>query len=878
MKDSIRISCTIALLLTGLPMLLPVPCHAQDYCPGFRNPLSFSEGSPLLGYYWSARVGERVYPENNSDTTTGYYVMSTCASPNCPSIKGHNNIASTIYYSGSDYNISHCGHNFFDANDHRFQIITSADSGIDQFTVNGPGTGMPRIAPGYTTSIRLGDMRNTGSSSLTNHSHTWSSFHPNKGAEALFYTMFVTPENAMIFINYAIVARRYSHTAYDAGEFLIRVVGHNADGTWPNAPINDNLWYKVSAPNFNGNELPAGWYAGYSSSSNLSSAWPCTYAYKPWTKVAISLNAYIYDSVRIEMYTSDCIYNADPIYAYIAGDYQSMVLRSSGCPSPESEVVDTLTAPPSMLTYRWYVSRSGAVSDENLYNSEMLDTLPFRQVWPPNDSYGTDSVYAVRLEDFVIETGQQAGDTATEQTFMCIMTSALDPNKPFESKIYSNVTNRKPLVDYVYEPHCDGSVTFRNASIIFARQEQVDDSTRWIFYADTLGTQSMDTLYGNDVTYSFPEEGTYSVRLFVSAQGQTEGDICSAAKLFTCRTILNPPSGFTLSTRQLCENDQLIMRASDEVRQLEGVTLQWAVDDSVISETSADARCKLSVGDHVLSLTVTNADSCSSTSFDSLYVYGQPHIDLSSVTSAICQGDSVTLSAVGNISYSWNSAPYDSTVANAEGRQSFTVSPSVSTTYYLLPAEDNPCTVEGAEVYIEVIPYPTPSIRTSSPRVNIENTTVTLQDVSPYSVSSQWVFSDGGSAEGARVTHNFTDISGDSVDFTLNTCNRLDCCSDTNVHLPIEATTIWFPNTFTPDAESNNRFGPYTTLTLIEYELSVYNRQGQLVYRTTDPAAPWNGMTDSGVKAPHGVYTWFCRYAYSSDATHTARGAVTMLR
>ena len=195
-------------------------------CPGFRNTTSFNTGSTY--YYWTARVGERTYtPSNTNDTTTGYHIMSTCT--NTPDITGHSNITNPALHSGTDSYISQCGHNFFDANDSRFQIITGANSGTDGFTIApGSTTGMPRIAPGYTSSVRLGDMCNTGSAQTTGSINTNT---PKRGAEALFYTMYVTPLNALLFINYAVVARRYSHTAYDAGEFLIRVVKQNDDGT-----------------------------------------------------------------------------------------------------------------------------------------------------------------------------------------------------------------------------------------------------------------------------------------------------------------------------------------------------------------------------------------------------------------------------------------------------------------------------------------------------------------------------------------------------------------------------------------------------------------------------------------------------------------------
>lgn len=873
MKHTYNLMPLCRALLATACLMAAVPAVGQDDdpCPGFRNPASFSH--PNGNFFWSARVGERI----NNGPSTGYNIYSTCVASNCPDINGHNNIMSSQYNTGADGGITCCNHTgIWDAaQNHRFMVITSANAGYDSLS-RGSGGGLQRIPEGYTSCLRLGDPRATEEGSYSG-GPSWSSSDGNKSSEALFYTMHVTAQNALLFINYAVVARCFNHADNVAAEFLIRVVKKNTDGTWPNAPINDSLWFRVPAPPIPNNNIPpAPWEMGRPCGTNETDCYcsgsTCAYVYKPWAKVAISLNAFRGDDVRIEMYTSDCTPRWDPIYAYICGDYRAMILTSSGCPDPESNVVDTIQAPSGMLSYRWFVTTRGAVPDNMTMNNAYMDTIEFRQVYPPDGGTTTDSTYTPTLDDFILTEGPHAGDTVSKQTYRCVMTSALDPNKPFESRIYANISNRKPLVDCYYEPSCDTSIMFQNVSTVYAEEGQNDDSTHWVFYSDTLGMLPMDTVYGNLITQHFPQAGNYSVRLFVT----TAGDPCTASKLFVFRAEGNPPASFALSKHDLCESDVLVMQAPAGMA--DTLTMKWYVDDSLYSEAPGEYHSTIPVGPHQISLVTTTGFGCSSTAIDSVTVYGQPYINLSSDVAAICLGDSVLLDAGGNISYTWNSAPYDPTLDNTQGQSSFMVSPTVTTTYYLLPSEDNPCSIEGAQVRIEVIPYPTPTIRSSSARVNIEDATLTLLDVSPYSASSHWAFSDGGTAEGARVTHSFTDLGNDSVGITLNSCNRLDCCDSTTIHLPVEVTTVWFPNTFTPEADNNNLFGVHSKLAFTAFDLYVYNRRGQLVYHSTDPAAQWNGVMDNGVEAPQGAYAWFCRYAYSPDAFYTAKGTVTLIR
>ncbi len=860
------------LLVATTMSITSVMAQTTSPCPQWRNPTSFNTGS--TDYFWSARIGERV---SGSDGSSGYKVMSTCASPKAKEIKGNANITDEDLRTGSDAGITCCSHGkIFDAMDERFIILTSADTGIDEFTIPQSGEGgIQRIPQGYTSCIRLGDPRATYCNE-TPTSFDWKSTHCNKSAEALFYTMYVTPENALLFVNYAVVGRCYDHTPAQAGEFLIRVVKQDDDGSWPNEPINDSLWFRVSAPKIPSGKPPAPWEMGKPGSSCQSTT--CAYVYKPWAKVAISLNSYLYSYVRIEIYTSDCIYTVDPIYAYVCGDYSPMIIQSSGCPSPESDVLDTLSAPAGMMTYKWFAADRGAVDEEYLFNYEYMDTVAFHQIFPVDGSDTTYHRYNATLSDFVIKSGPNAGDTASTQTFMCVMTSAMDPDKPFKSKIYANLENRRPLVLADFESLCGGTVNMYNRSVVFAASGAEDDSTHWVVYNDAQGLLPLDTIWGTNVSYKFTTDGDHAIKLFVTTAGNEKAGPCTAAETFVVTAKLIPPATFDVSKRILCENETLQLTASDSVKNMQSsLKLTWVIDGDTLEETTPDVHKVLPVGTHNISLTVQNAAGCINKTTDQVMVMGQPIISLGSDIEAICVGDSVSLSADGTINYTWNSAPTDPNLDTTR-QGAVVVYPQQTTTYYLVPAGNTPCEVSVASVKIEVVPTPVPTIRSSAPRVNKEDPMLTFLDVSNDAKWSHWSFSDGGIAEGQRVDHSFSNLDDDSVYVTLQSCNRLNCCADTTIGLPVEVTTVWFANMFTPDREDNNRFGMVTTLTLLEYELYIYNRNGQLVWHTTDQNELWDGKTSDGGVAPQGTYAYFCRYSYVKDSYHTTNGTVTLVR
>lgn len=857
----------VTIVFVGLLGLLGVHVASgqpNSDCPGWKNPTSFTTGNP--NFFWTARVGDRTYTSGNySDTTTGSHIMSTCV--NATDITGHANITSTTHNSGSDSYISSCGHNFFDANDKRFQIIGPDDAGTDQFTIApGSSTGMPRIPPGYTRSIRLGDMRNTGTAVALSPGSSAGTGN-NKGSEALFYTMMVTPSNALLFINYAVVARRYSHTAYDAGEFLIRVVKQNDDGTWPNAPINDSLWYKVSAPTFTGSEMPLGWEVGAGNVNN----WPCTYAYKPWSKVAISLSRYLNQRVRIELYTSDCIYNADPIYAYISGDYQPMRINASGCAKADSPTIDTLTAPLGLTQYRWFVTTMGP--EEDLFNADYMDAVHFRPLTPPSD---TINYYAPTIEDFILTEGPNAGDTVDMQTFMCTMVSALDPAKPFTSKLYANLENSKPTAVMSTSSDCNLTVQLTDLSYAHGNNEVNPDSTQWIIYSDSLGTSVLDTLYGPNASYRFPTDGYY----LVVQRAMLYNKPCSSLARGVVHAVQTHEPTIAMTESVLCEGEV----ATAWCTGADGLKKEWSINDSLaFSSDSLNAYDTIQwvppAGTHTLSLTTSTDGLCPAISTFTFKVIGNSTITSSADSPIVCRGDTVTLSAMGIETPRWVSVPYDSALAAYDGQNVIRVTPQVSTVYTVQPMGDSRCMQNASTISIMVLPYPIPTIWTNKEAVDLTNPTLNIEDRSPYSNSSQWTFSDGQSAEGSRVEHWFG-VDDDNVTITLHACNDMRCCADTSVTLPVTVSTFWIPNTFSPSDPSNNIFRFYSTLDIVDFELWIYDRNGHLVYHTTDFEAGWDGKTIDGTPCPQGAYAYQYSYSEASRPTHKhpGIGTVTLLR
>jgi len=88
---------------------------------------------------------------------------------------------------------------------------------------------------------------------------------------------------------------------------------------------------------------------------------------------------------------------------------------------------------------------------------------------------------------------------------------------------------------------------------------------------------------------------------------------------------------------------------------------------------------------------------------------------------------------------------------------------------------------------------------------------------------------------------------------------------------------FYVPSAFTPNADGkNDLFKPVISGAVLQYEFTVYNRWGEVVFRTTNRQAGWNGTTKGITQAGH-VFVWLCRYQFYNQATQVRKGTFVLI-
>ncbi|SEN78169.1 gliding motility-associated C-terminal domain-containing protein [Niastella yeongjuensis] len=139
----------------------------------------------------------------------------------------------------------------------------------------------------------------------------------------------------------------------------------------------------------------------------------------------------------------------------------------------------------------------------------------------------------------------------------------------------------------------------------------------------------------------------------------------------------------------------------------------------------------------------------------------------------------------------------------------------------------------------------------------------------------------GSGNTGNVFTTPFYDHSKMIVAATDNTgCTATDSATVTAPYCDsVFAKCVLFPNAFSPNRDGlNDSFGPHLSgCEMKSYQLSVYNRWGQLIFQTKDQSKRWNGGVN-GQMPQIGTYIYTCQWQDIVGHFHNHKGAVVLLR
>lgn len=153
--------------------------------------------------------------------------------------------------------------------------------------------------------------------------------------------------------------------------------------------------------------------------------------------------------------------------------------------------------------------------------------------------------------------------------------------------------------------------------------------------------------------------------------------------------------------------------------------------------------------------------------------------------------------------------------------------------------------------------------------------TLTAHDRSSNNTGRWWLI-DGNTQDETAPTFRYT-ASPSAGNIIVGIIAYNAFCQDTAyLTIPIFGHLINFPNIFTPNLETNNRFGP-VCYNIANFEMWIYDRRGDIVYHTDRIDNPWDG-THQGRPCKQDVYVYTCTYTIPEGSKQRKTGTIALIR
>ncbi len=183
-------------------------------------------------------------------------------------------------------------------------------------------------------------------------------------------------------------------------------------------------------------------------------------------------------------------------------------------------------------------------------------------------------------------------------------------------------------------------------------------------------------------------------------------------------------------------------------------------------------------------------------------------------------------------------------------------------------------------LWITVQPSPTADFTFNPTELNRFNKTVNFYDQSTGAHAWQWNFDGKAFKFDQNPTYEFKDTGMHRIELIVL---HESGCPDTIVKFidVVPNATFYMPNAFSPNGDGNNDrfFGKGVLEGSSNFSMTIWNRWGEQVFETNDPAEGWDGtLHNQGASAPIGVYLYIVTYIDPRGNAEELKGYATLIR
>lgn len=394
----------------------------------------------------------------------------------------------------------------------------------------------------------------------------------------------------------------------------------------------------------------------------------------------------------------------------------------------------------------------------------------------------------------------------------------------------------------------------------------------WDFGVDGVLTDTSNLL---NPTYTFPDTGSYNVTLIANP-----GTFCADTIVETFQVHL------PLSISYPEQAAQCITTNSFDITGVGNFTssanVNWFLPGANVTTMNGNPANNISYADsgrYLATLEVTEF-GCTETYTDTLVVFPLPVIAFSYPDLLACEPYTVTFT---DSSLSWSPIEYywtfgDGTSSN-EQNPTHTYLDTGIYSVSLTIAVDSICVFEQTlmlDSIIHVYPSPDALLAVTPKLQSVLTPTIEVTNLAQGYSSQIIYFGDGDSTLLTYAQHNYLDTGWFQLNqWTINQYGCIDVDYDSVYIIP--EPSVFIPNAFSPNNDGLNEVFLPVVRDVREYELTIFNRWGNVLFNTTDPLQGWDGKCNNKLMETE-VYVYLVRYMDQGYIWQEKKGHFTLLK
>ncbi len=500
---------------------------------------------------------------------------------------------------------------------------------------------------------------------------------------------------------------------------------------------------------------------------------------------------------------------------------------------PDPSAVHNLTSNSSMQAYALKLDTNGIfVWVKNLCD---LTTIPARPFFSSGNAICTDKC------DNVYITGSFNGTCDFDPgngTFIMTSTAPLPSNQNFASD--QDI--------FISKLDANGNFAWAGQFGTGTGTDILVDNNYDVFFTGAIG--------GADNTVNVPPDFNPGAGVYPLVYGI---DYTYFASKLTGTTPL--PTLVTATPYSICSNSSTTLVASGPY-----AAFTWSPSVGLSSTFGASVTATPNV---TTTYTVSGANgACADTAQITITVTPSPTTTLFPTDTAICFGNSTSITASGASSYFWT----PSTGLSSTSGTSVIANPTTTTTYTVI-GTSNGCQDTTSQT-ISVNPIPTVGLTNDLTIIEGASTVLTANGGGTYNWSPTSALSCNTCA---NPTANPLSSTTYCVEVTNNGCVSSDCVTIT---VEIQCGELFVPNVFSPNGDGKNdvldvKFNPDC---VTDFNMLIFDRWGEKVFESNDINLSWDGRY-KGNALDDATFVYYLKISLLNyDTTVSKKGNVSIVK